>query len=99
MVIGITGVVSMVDSGRGISKDKRSTIRLNDQPVTELDYGSLHTHLMYARVGVRPKGDLYEIPDVPRKVAKHAIMLMIGAKRRQQCRSKPGRIHQGRVRQ
>lgn len=63
-------------------KEQRQSILLNGEAVTELDYGSLHAHLLYSRVGVMPSGDLYEIEDVPRKVAKHAVMLMIGTRRR-----------------
>lgn len=61
---------------------ERLTIRLNGEAVTELDYGSLHAHILYRRVGVIPTGDLYEIPDTDRDLVKYAVLLMIGAKRR-----------------
>ncbi len=67
---------------QSLSKDKRSTIKLNGEPVIELDYGSLHTHLLYCRTNATPEGDLYDLPGVSRKVAKRAVLLMIGSRRR-----------------
>jgi hypothetical protein len=71
-------------------EEQRRNILLNGDAVTELDYGSLHAHLLYSRVGVMPSGDLYEIKDIfekvgreaGRTVCKQAVLLMIGAKRR-----------------
>ena len=64
------------------AKNSRAKIKLNGESVTELDYSSLHARLLYNRVGVEPRGDLYDIPPIPREAAKKAVLLMIGSKRR-----------------
>jgi hypothetical protein len=45
-----------------IKSHRRARIRINKEPVTELDYSSMFTRLAYAELGARPpKGDLYAI--------------------------------------
>ena len=42
---------------------RRRHIRINGEPVTALDYGSMFTRLAYAELGATPPaGDLYAIP-------------------------------------
>lgn len=46
-----------------ISRARRANIRINGEPVVELDYGQMFTRLAYADIGKRPpEGDLYNIP-------------------------------------
>ena len=68
---------------QGINEEKRSEIRINYEPVVELDYCSQHLNLLYAQVGIQPEDDdLYDVADAPRKIAKRAMLMMIGGKRR-----------------
>ena len=42
---------------------RREHIRIEGEPITVLDYGSMFTRLAYYEVGtVPPEGDLYAIP-------------------------------------
>jgi hypothetical protein len=44
---------------------RRKNIRINGEPVAELDYGSMFTRLAYAKLGRQaPEGDLYAIPEL-----------------------------------
>jgi len=65
-----------------ISAEQRATILINNQPVVELDYSSLHPTLVYASAGIEPCGDIYDIPDVPRKIIKEAFMRALNNKAR-----------------
>ncbi len=48
-----------------LSKARRRDIRINNEHVVELDYGSMFTRLAYAEVGATPAvGDLYAIPEL-----------------------------------
>ena len=44
---------------QGLSKQKRRTITINDQPITELDYSGLHPRLLYAAEGIQYDPDPY----------------------------------------
>ena len=46
----------------GLKAERRKNIRINGEPVADLDFGTMFTRLAYARMGVRPpKGDLYAV--------------------------------------
>jgi hypothetical protein len=48
---------------QNIARERRPNIRINGEPVVELDYGQIFTRLAYAEIGkVPPEGDLYAIP-------------------------------------
>jgi hypothetical protein len=47
----------------GLEASRRSGLRVQGEPVAELDYSSMFARLAYARLGVdAPEGDLYAIP-------------------------------------
>jgi hypothetical protein len=48
---------------QNIKKGRRRNIRINGEPIVELDFSSMYTRMAYAAVGaVPPEGDLYAIP-------------------------------------
>jgi len=50
---------------QNLKSTRREHIRINGEPVADLDYGSMFTRLAYAELGsVPPAGDLYAIPDL-----------------------------------
>lgn len=45
-----------------LKADRRKNIRINGEPVADLDFGTMFTRLAYARLGLEPlRGDLYAI--------------------------------------
>jgi hypothetical protein len=50
---------------QNMKSDRRRHIRMNGEPVAELDYGSMFTRLAYAHIKkTPPHGDLYAVPDL-----------------------------------
>lgn len=48
---------------QSMPKASRADLRINGEPIADLDYASMFPRLAYARVGAEPpKGDLYAIP-------------------------------------
>ena len=46
-----------------LKKERRAGLRINGEPIADLDYASMFPRLAYAKVGQEPpKGDLYAIP-------------------------------------
>ncbi len=62
-----------------LNKDKRSHITINGQPTIELDYKGQHPNLLYAQANIPLPADPYDIPDLPRKLAKTATMVMLNS--------------------
>ena len=42
----------------------RKTITINDQPTVEFDYSSCHPRMLYHEMGLQPRYDLYDVPEV-----------------------------------
>lgn len=57
----------------------REKIKINDEPTIELDYVSIHAHLLYWRAtgDIYRGSDAYTIPDVPRPLAKIAMQVLL----------------------
>lgn len=76
----------LYSSMSNISKEERRTLRMNDSPTIELDYGSLHLRMMYAEAGViTPNSDLYAISNYPRDVMKQVALRVANCKSRNEA--------------
>lgn len=65
---------------QGLPREERHRIRINDEPVADLDYSNMHVRLAYAETGAAPpEGDLYAIPglEAQRDGVKAAMSAMI----------------------
>jgi len=63
-----------------LSKEERSWIRINGNPVVEIDYKCFHPRMLYHELGIDIKGDLYEMvhPDIQlRQAIKKMLNIMI----------------------
>lgn len=64
---------------QGLAARDRLCIRINDQPVAEIDVAASSLTLLHGLHGLpRPPGDLYELPGLPRDVVKQAVVRSIG---------------------
>ena len=68
-------------SYHSLSSAERQTIKINGNPVGELDYCSLHISLLYAMEGISYNGDPYDIGiDGMRPVIKKLLLTVLNAK-------------------
>lgn len=59
-------------------RSDRPLIRIDGQPVAELDFAGMFAHLAYAEVGAEPPpGDIYEGVGMPRETAKWAMSSLL----------------------
>lgn len=65
--------------GQNLPASRRADLRIDGQPVVELDYQSLHPRMLYARRGAVLDFDPYAVPDFPRKRAKRALLVALNA--------------------
>jgi len=67
---------------QSIPSRARKSIRIDGEPVVELDFAQLHPTMLYGEYasGVPLKGDPYQVPGLPRKVAKKLFNAMINAR-------------------
>ncbi|AXO13304.1 hypothetical protein [Thalassospira indica] len=61
---------------------RRSSVKINGEAVSELDYKNLHPRLLYARLGINPPADCYAVPGFHRDLAKVALLIMLNARSR-----------------
>lgn len=61
---------------------RRSSVKINGEAVTELDYKNLHPRLLYARLGIDAPDDCYAVPGFHRDLAKVALLIMLNARSR-----------------
>jgi hypothetical protein len=79
-----------------IKKTERRYLRIDDEPIAELDFGQMGLRLLYARAGVEPEGeDLCDIPcrGYTREGVKGLINAAISADKRQTRMPKGMRDH------
>jgi len=69
------GMFDMIDYQQ-LSKEKRSTIKINGENTAEVDYSCLHLSLMYAKCGKQLKGDAYGW-HTDRKIAKLVTIIAL----------------------
>jgi hypothetical protein len=69
------GMFDMVDYQQ-LSKEERSTIKINGENTAEVDYSCLHLSLMYAKRGKQLKGDAYGW-HTDRKIAKLVTIIAL----------------------
>ena len=69
------GMFDMVDYQQ-LSKEKRSTIKINSENTAEVDYSCLHLSLLYAKCGKQLKGDAYGW-HTDRKIAKLVTIIAL----------------------
>ncbi|WP_152048503.1 hypothetical protein [Aureimonas psammosilenae] len=62
-----------------MSDTERLEILIRDEPVAEIDIGTMHPAMLYAEVGAKLEGDAYDLVGWPRKLAKMAMLVMINA--------------------
>ena len=74
----------------GSKFNMRQFIRINGNPVVELDYSAQHPTLLYARKGLPPPHDPYDIDGYERGVVKQAVLISLNAKDR---RGAMGALH------
>lgn len=72
------GMFDMVDYQQ-LSKEKRSTIKINGETTAEVDYSCLHLSLMYAKCGKQLKGDAYGW-HTDRKLAKMITIITLNSR-------------------
>jgi hypothetical protein len=80
----------------GLKKTRRQYLRIDGEPVAELDYGQMGLRLLYAQVGVQPEGDdLYDIPcgSYTRQGVKGLINAAISSDKQQTRMPKGTRDH------
>ena len=67
-----------------VPRDYRRFITINGKHTIELDYSGMHPTLLYARAGVEPIGDAYDVgmPSVPREIIKAVFNKLLNAKSR-----------------
>ena len=64
---------------QGLNKRSRGRLTIDGQPVVELDVRASFLTILHGLCGVPiPESDLYDIPDVPRDVAKAAVVSTLG---------------------
>lgn len=61
-------------------KEQRLSIRMNGEPVVEVDYSAQHLRLLYAMLGYQIANDPYAVGSYARKAVKDAILIMLNAK-------------------
>jgi hypothetical protein len=79
-----------------LKKTRRQYLRIDGEPVAELDYGQMGLRLLYAQAGVQPEGDgLYDIlcGGYTRKGVKSLINSAISSDKRQTRMPKGTRDH------
>ncbi len=58
---------------------RRADIRINGEPVAEIDIQASHLSIMHGLLGLKlPEGDPYEVPEVPRDIVKKWILASLG---------------------
>ncbi|WP_323010402.1 hypothetical protein [Paracoccus sp. (in: a-proteobacteria)] len=77
---------AMGQSWQNISSEARRAVKINGEPVVELDFKTLHPAILYAEVGVTMPSDCYDIPGWPRKLVKVALLILINARTPHQAR-------------
>lgn len=68
---------------QSLPKERRRGIRINGEPIADLDYASMFPRLAYIRVGIDPpEGDLYAIPGLEehRDGAKIGLSALLSAR-------------------
>jgi hypothetical protein len=64
---------------QSIPRTVRLTIKINGEPVVELDYSCLHVNMLYNQAGVRLTGDAYDIDGIARPDVKAAVQMVLNA--------------------
>lgn len=64
---------------QSVPKEYRRYITINEKQTCELDYSTLHPHLLYAEAGCQLEGDAYDInkPAIPRDMIKTTFNKML----------------------
>ena len=62
-----------------LPKQAREAIKIDGEPVVELDYVAMHPTLIYAMFDKRPPADMYAISAWPRDLVKLAMLVVINA--------------------
>lgn len=70
----------MGPSWQNITAGARKAITINNEPVVELDYKTLHPAILYAQAGVPMPADCYDIGGWPRPLVKVAMLTLINAR-------------------
>jgi hypothetical protein len=74
-------------SWQSMSKELRSQITINGEPVVEIDYKTLHPAIIYAQARAPLPDDCYEIGDWHRPLVKIAFLILINAKGEHEARA------------
>jgi hypothetical protein len=73
-------------SWQNMKAEDRKRIKIDDEPVAELDFRCMHASLLYNEAGAKPPADSYTIPPWPRSLVKIALLICINAKNRAAAR-------------
>lgn len=64
---------------QNIKGSERRKIILNNEPVVEIDYKSIHPSILYLEAGLQVPSDCYDLSSWPRRLVKKALLIVINA--------------------
>ncbi|UVC08256.1 hypothetical protein IHQ71_24395 [Rhizobium sp. TH2] len=73
-------------SWQSMPKEARMQITIAGEPVSEIDYKTLHPAMLYAQVGSTLPEDCYNIQGWPRNLVKVALLILVNSKNKHQAR-------------
>lgn len=65
---------------QNLTKQQRLDIRLNREPVVELDFKTLHPSMLYHRRGIHPPANAYTVDGFSRELVKQTFNRMLNSK-------------------
>jgi hypothetical protein len=65
---------------QNLPSNRRADLRINGEPVVELDYQSLHPRMLYAKRGQSLDFDPYDVAEFDRSLSKRALLVAFNAR-------------------
>ncbi len=74
---------------QNLKREERATLRIDGEPISELDYKSLHPTMLYHINHIQPPKDIYSIlENIPREAYKLAVLVVLNADNRAKATGK-----------
>lgn len=64
---------------QSMRKEARKQVKINDEPVVEIDYKTLHPAILYAQFGATLPDDAYAVDGWPRDLVKVALLILVNS--------------------